>query len=81
MLCKGSGHPEQLGKKRALNGESNYFQQIDTAINDKADKTTIYNTIVVNSLLDAKIRDADMANNPTTATTYTRTVIDNNSLA
>ena len=60
----------------ALNGDSTFFQTVSTAISNKADTATTYNKTVVNSLLDAKVHDAEMTNYATTATTYTRTDVD-----
>ncbi len=58
----------------AINCDSNYFQRVAATTNDEADESTIYSNTVVNSLLDAKVDDAEMTNYATTATTYTRTV-------
>ena len=61
----------------ALNGDSTFFQTVSTAISNKADTVTTYNKDTVNILLDTKVDDTEMTNYATTATTYTRTIIDN----
>ncbi len=66
---------EKLAK--ALDGDSNCFQTIAAATSDKADKSTTYRKTAVDSLLDAKVDDAEIINCATTATTYARAVIDN----
>ena len=60
----------------ALNIDNNFFNTVTTAIGNKAEVSTTYTRSVVNGLLDAKVDDTEMAIYTTTATTYTRTVVD-----
>ena len=60
----------------ALNGDSNYFQTVATAISDKADKSTTHTRSVVDQLIDSKVDDTEMTNYATKATTYPITDVD-----
>ncbi len=56
----------------ALNNDSNFFNTVTTALNDKADKSTTFIRSVVNALLDAKVDDTEMVNYAAKADTFTK---------
>ena len=60
----------------ALNNDAGFFTTVYTALENKADTSSTYTKSETNTFLDAKVDDTEMTNYATTATTYTRTVVD-----